>query len=81
MSTIIRDYALWFIGLGVASFLANVFQLYSFGKMGEFLTLRLRQLSFAAILRQDVGMYVCVYVYVCMCMHVCVFVYVAFMHA
>lgn len=29
-------------------------QLYSFGRMGEFLTMRLRELSFAAILRQAI---------------------------
>jgi ABC-type multidrug transport system fused ATPase/permease subunit len=55
MSVTVRDYALGFIGLAVAAFLANFVQLYSFGLMGEYLTLRLRKLTFAAILRQNVG--------------------------
>lgn len=52
MSKTVRDFSLGFVGLGCGAFIANLLQLYCFGVMGEHLTMRLRQLSFSAILRQ-----------------------------
>jgi len=57
MKTTVRNYSIGFVGLAAGAFLANFLQLYSFGLMGENLTKRLRQLSFAAILRQNIGFF------------------------
>jgi len=57
METTVRDYSLGFLGLGVGAFVSLFFQHYSFARMGEFLTRRLREKTFEAILRQ-VGTYI-----------------------
>jgi ATP-binding cassette subfamily B (MDR/TAP) protein 1 len=55
MTPVVRDYSLGFMGLAIGAFLANFLQLYAFGIMGENLTCRLRQLTFSALLRQNIG--------------------------
>ena len=57
MSKVVQDYSLGFVGLAAGAFIANFLQLYCFGVMGEHLTMRLRQLSFSAILRQNIGFF------------------------
>ncbi|XP_077979293.1 ATP-dependent translocase ABCB1-like [Glandiceps talaboti] len=48
-------FCMLFVLIGVISGLAYVFQSSFFGKSGEELTLRLRHLSFTAMLRQEIG--------------------------
>jgi len=57
MKVTVRNYSIGFAGLAAGAFIANFMQLFSFGLMGEHLTMRLRQLSFAAILRQNIGFF------------------------
>ncbi|XP_051872898.1 ATP-dependent translocase ABCB1 [Pristis pectinata] len=47
--------SLIFLGLGILTFLCYCVQGYTFGKSGENLTMRLRGLSFKAILQQEIG--------------------------
>uniref|UniRef100_A0ABM5GP39 ATP-binding cassette sub-family B member 5 isoform X1 n=1 Tax=Pogona vitticeps TaxID=103695 RepID=A0ABM5GP39_9SAUR len=48
-------FSLLFLLLGVVSFVTYVIQGFMFGKSGEALTLRLRSLSFKALLQQEIG--------------------------
>ncbi|XP_076808833.1 ATP-dependent translocase ABCB1-like [Clavelina lepadiformis] len=48
-------YALLFVAVGAATFLAYLAQLSAFAKSGEELTLRLRLMSFRAVLHQEIG--------------------------
>uniref|UniRef100_A0A8B9SCY1 ABC-type xenobiotic transporter n=1 Tax=Apteryx owenii TaxID=8824 RepID=A0A8B9SCY1_APTOW len=49
--------SLMFLLLGVITLAAYIVQGFMFGKSGEILTMRLRSLSFRALLQQDVGWY------------------------
>ncbi|XP_032847603.2 ATP-dependent translocase ABCB1-like [Tyto alba] len=57
--TIIREtnsmYALLFLGFGLISFVTFFLQGFTFGKAGEILTMRLRTMTFRAILRQEIS--------------------------
>ncbi|XP_059173798.1 ATP-dependent translocase ABCB1-like isoform X1 [Physella acuta] len=53
----IRDYSLLLFGLGLISFVTMFLQGYMFGRSGEALTMRLRNLTFRSMLRQDIGWY------------------------
>ncbi|KAK3589575.1 hypothetical protein CHS0354_043029 [Potamilus streckersoni] len=44
-----------FIAIGGASFIAYFVQGYTFGRSGEYLTMRLREMSFRAMLRQEIA--------------------------
>ncbi|KAJ8314248.1 LOW QUALITY PROTEIN: hypothetical protein KUTeg_008809 [Tegillarca granosa] len=44
-----------FVGIGILSFVTYTVQSYLFGKSGEMLTFRLRELSFKAMLRQEIS--------------------------
>jgi hypothetical protein len=46
-----------FVGLGFAMFIVVVCQRYAFGVLGERLTLKLRRVSFATLLRQNIGFF------------------------
>ncbi|XP_033762430.1 ATP-dependent translocase ABCB1-like isoform X2 [Pecten maximus] len=48
-------YSLILVGIGAGSFFAMLGQAYLFGKSGECLTLRIRQMVFRAMLRQDIS--------------------------
>ncbi|XP_069815592.1 ATP-dependent translocase ABCB1-like isoform X3 [Dendropsophus ebraccatus] len=48
-------FSLIFLGLGGVSFITFFLQGFTFGKAGEILTMRLRQLTFKAMLRQEIG--------------------------
>ncbi|KAG8443194.1 hypothetical protein GDO86_011850 [Hymenochirus boettgeri] len=48
-------YSLLFLALGGISFITFFLQGYTFGKAGEILTMRLRLLTFKAMLRQEIG--------------------------
>ncbi|GLJ36715.1 hypothetical protein SUGI_0738890 [Cryptomeria japonica] len=50
-----RNYSLVFFSLGVISLLVNVLQHYNFGKMGEYLTKRVRERMLSKILTFEVG--------------------------
>ncbi|CAH1798731.1 unnamed protein product [Owenia fusiformis] len=50
-------YSALFLALGVVAGLAMFLQSYLFAKSGENLTMRLRQMAFKAILRQEIGWY------------------------
>ncbi|NXS57451.1 MDR1 protein, partial [Brachypteracias leptosomus] len=49
--------SLMFLLLGVVTLVAYIIQGFMFGKSGEMLTMRLRSLSFRALLQQEVGWY------------------------
>ncbi|XP_010147784.1 PREDICTED: multidrug resistance protein 1-like [Eurypyga helias] len=49
--------SLMFLLLGVITLVAYIIQGFTFGKSGEILTMRLRSLSFRALLQQEVGWY------------------------
>ncbi|KAM4636210.1 ATP-dependent translocase ABCB1-like [Discoglossus pictus] len=49
--------SLMFLVVGVISFIVHVVMGFAFGKSGENLTMRLRSLSFKALLRQDIGFF------------------------
>nr|XP_039263789.1 ATP-dependent translocase ABCB1-like isoform X2 [Styela clava] len=51
----VRLYALLFVAIGAAAFIANLIQAASFAKSGEELTSRLRSRGFRAMLRQDIA--------------------------
>ncbi|XP_060541674.1 ATP-binding cassette sub-family B member 5 isoform X2 [Pantherophis guttatus] len=48
-------YSLMFLVLGVISLVTHTIQGFTFGKSGEALTMRLRSLSFKALLQQEIG--------------------------
>ncbi|GAB6020134.1 hypothetical protein CHUAL_002862 [Chamberlinius hualienensis] len=48
-------YSCLFLVIGIASAIASFLQLFSFSYAGEYLTKRLRKLSFGAILKQEMG--------------------------
>ncbi|KAM3821027.1 ATP-binding cassette sub-family B member 5 [Vipera latastei] len=48
-------YSLMFLVLGVISLVTHIIQGFTFGKSGEALTMRLRSLSFKALLQQEIG--------------------------
>ncbi|KAM9200102.1 ATP-dependent translocase ABCB1-like [Mergus octosetaceus] len=48
-------YALLFLGFGLISFVTFFLQGFTFGKAGEILTMRLRSMTFRAILRQEIS--------------------------
>ncbi|NWX86793.1 MDR1 protein, partial [Nothoprocta pentlandii] len=50
-------FSLMFLVLGVITFAAYIVQGFMFGKSGETLTMRLRSLSFRALLQQEIGWY------------------------
>ncbi|KAG1668332.1 Multidrug resistance protein 1 [Nymphon striatum] len=49
--------AITFLGIGVGSFILTFMQMMMFSLSGEHLTLRMRSLAFAAMLKQDIGWY------------------------
>ncbi|KAK0066802.1 ATP-dependent translocase ABCB1 isoform X7 [Biomphalaria pfeifferi] len=51
----IRIYSLILVGLGVISLITFFLQGYMFGRSGEALTRRLREMTFKAMLKQDIG--------------------------
>ncbi|KAH9508579.1 ATP-dependent translocase ABCB1 [Bulinus truncatus] len=51
----IQMYSLILVGLGVVSFITMFLQGYMFGRSGEALTKRLRDLTFRSMLKQDIG--------------------------
>lgn len=53
----VRNWALAFVGIAVVSFTGNFLQLAFLGISGEKLTRRLRQASFKAVLRQEMGFF------------------------
>nr|AJG01604.1 ATP-binding cassette sub-family B MDR/TAP member 1 [Dreissena polymorpha] len=53
----IIQYVLMFVGVGVISLIAYFVQGYMFGRSGEYLTLRLRSMSFKAMLRQEIAFF------------------------
>ncbi|XP_035688026.1 ATP-dependent translocase ABCB1-like isoform X7 [Branchiostoma floridae] len=48
-------YALLFLAIGGGSMITMFLQGYCYGKSGEMLTMRLRQMGFSALLRQEIG--------------------------
>ncbi|CAH1238854.1 ABCB1 [Branchiostoma lanceolatum] len=48
-------YALLFLAIGGGSFITMFLQGYCYGKSGEMLTMRLRQMGFSSLLRQEIG--------------------------
>ncbi|XP_037094848.1 ATP-dependent translocase ABCB1-like [Pollicipes pollicipes] len=52
-----RSYSLLFLSAGVVTFLASFTEILMFGIAGERLTTRVRKLTFAALLRQEVSFY------------------------
>ncbi|XP_060595692.1 ATP-dependent translocase ABCB1-like [Ruditapes philippinarum] len=53
----INMYSLMFLGLGVLSLITYFLQGYMFGRSGEYLTLRIRAMSFKAMLRQEIAFF------------------------
>ncbi|KAG1703630.1 Multidrug resistance protein 1 [Nymphon striatum] len=49
--------AITFLGIGVGSFILTFMQMMMFSLSGEHLTMRMRSLAFAAMLKQDIGWY------------------------
>ncbi|KAK5639991.1 hypothetical protein RI129_010802 [Pyrocoelia pectoralis] len=50
-----NKYVILFVAAGVITGIATLLQIYMFGVAGEKLTMRLRQLMFSAMLRQEIG--------------------------
>jgi len=50
-------YALWFLGIGVASFILSLTQNYTFTLMGEIISRNTRSAYFRALLKQETGFY------------------------
>lgn len=50
-----NNYALMFLGIGLIAGISMFFQMFMFAVAGESLTQRLRKLTFAAMLRQELG--------------------------
>jgi len=57
MRSEVKVWAAAFCGLGLAAFVVNTLQAGLFGYAGEKLTLRLREMSFKSILRQDIAFF------------------------
>eukprot|EP00961_Rhodomonas_salina_P117023 1575363-Rhodomonas_salina.3 len=57
MQKTVTKYSLGFVGLAAGAFVAHILQIYSLSFMAEHLTRRLREITFAAVLRQEIGFF------------------------